>query len=84
MGLTSILGSYVYQTSYDDLPEVVISSTKERILDLLGVALSGYKRNIHKPILKALEMYDGGSEATVIGEGVKLPCGQTALVRARR
>ena len=55
MGLVNILGSYIYQTSYDDLPEAVISSTKARIIDFLGVALSGYKHEVDKPILKALE-----------------------------
>lgn len=33
MSLISILGSYVYRASYDDLPEAVISSTKERLLE---------------------------------------------------
>lgn len=82
MSLINILGSYIYRTSYSDLPEAVISSTKERILDFLGVALSGYKRSIHKPFLEVLEEYRRGDEATIIGDGLKLPPRQAAFINS--
>ena len=80
MGLVNTLSSYVCQTSYDDLPEAVITATKERIIDFLGVALSGYKSNVHKPALKALEKYHTSNGASVIGEEVKLPWDLTAFI----
>ncbi len=82
MGLVNILSSYVCQTSYDDLPQAVITAIKERIIDFLGVALSGYKSNVHKPALKALEEYHTGNGASVIGEEVKLPCSLAAFINS--
>ena len=82
MGLVNIFGSYVCQTSYDDFPEAVITAIKERIIDFLGVALSGYKFNVHKPALKALEKYRTRNGASVIGEGMKLPCSLAAFMNS--
>jgi 2-methylcitrate dehydratase PrpD len=82
MGLVNTLSSHVCQTSYDDLPDAVITATKDRIIDFLGVALSGYSYNVHKPALKALEKHHTSSEASVIGEGVKLPCDLAAFVNS--
>lgn len=82
MGLVSILSSYVCQTSYDDLPDAVITATKDRIVDFLGVALSGYKSNVHKPALRALERYRISNGASVIGEDVKLPSDLTAFINS--
>jgi len=82
MGLVNILSSHICQTSYDDLPDAVITATKDRIIDFLGVALSGYKSNVHKPALKALERYHTSNGASVIGEDVKLPCDLTAFINS--
>jgi len=82
MGLVNILSGYVCQTSYDDLPDAVITATKDRIIDFFGVALSGYKSNVHKPALKALERYHTSNGASVIGEDVKLPCDLTAFINS--
>jgi len=82
MGLLNIFGNYVCQTSYDDLPEAVIAAIKERIIDFLGVALSGYKFNVHKPALKALEERHTHNGASVIGEEVKLPWSLAAFINS--
>jgi len=82
MGLVNTLGSFVHETSYDDLPHAVINSTKERLLDFLGGVLSEYKHNIHKPIFEVLRTYGGNKESTVIGRNVKLPRGFAALINS--
>ncbi len=82
MGLVNTLSSYLCQTSYDDLPDAVITATKDRIIDFLGIALSGYKFDVHKPALKALEKHHTSNEASVIGEGVKLPCDLAAFINS--
>ena len=82
MGLINTLSKFVGQISYDNLPEVVVSSTKDRIIDFLGVALLGCKRNVHKPVLRAFQTYNGSDEATVIGESIKLRCGDAAFVNS--
>ena len=82
MGIASILGSYVYKASYDDLPQNVITSTKDRLLDFLGTAFDSHWRTPMEPVIRVLKAYSAKEEATVIGEGVKLPCGFAAMVNS--
>jgi len=82
MSLINTLSRFISETTYHNLSEVVINSTKERILDFLGVALLGCERGVHKPVLKVFQAYHGSDEATVIGEGVKLRCGDAAFVNS--
>ena len=82
MGIASILGSYVYKASYDDLPQNVITSTKDRLLDFLGTAFDSHWRTPMEPVIRVLKAYGAKEEATVIGEGVKLPCGFAAMVNS--
>ena len=82
MSIINTLGRFVCQTSYENLPEAVVSSTKDRVLDFLSGALSGCERNINGPILKAFQTYEGRGEATVIGRNMKLRCGDAAFVNS--
>ena len=58
MGIAGILGSYVYKTSYDDLPQDVITSAKVRILDFLGTAFDTYWRSPLEPVIQVLKTYE--------------------------
>jgi len=82
MGIARMLGSYVYNASYDDLPQDVVDCTKDRILDFVGTAFNQYWRYPATPVIKVLKAYGGKEEATVIGEGIKLPCGFAAMVNS--
>ena len=82
MGIATILGSWVHRTSYEDLPSDVVTVAKERILDFLGTAFDSYTRYPLTPVIKILQAYSAKEEATVIGEGVKLPCGSAAMVNS--
>ena len=50
MGTASILGSYVYKASYNDLPQNVVTGTKERIIDFLATAFDSYYRAPMEPV----------------------------------
>ncbi len=80
MGIAAVLADYVYKTSYDDLPESVITSTKDRILDFIGTAFNSYQRYPITPVINVLKSFNAKEEATVIGEGIKLPCTFAAMV----
>jgi len=82
MGIASILGSYVYKASYDDLPQNVITGTKDRLLDFLGTAFDSYWRTPMEPVIRVLKTYGAKEESTVIGEGMKLPCSLAAMVNS--
>jgi len=82
LGVIEQLSELIYQVSYDDLPAAVINSAKTRILDFLGVALTGFKHEIHKPFLRVSESYTPKSESTLIGEGIKVNCQLAALINS--
>jgi 2-methylcitrate dehydratase PrpD len=82
MGITNILGSWVHRTSYNDLPPHIVNLAKDRILDFLGTAFDSYSRYPLTPVMKVLQSYQSKEEATVIGEGVKLPCSFAAMLNS--
>jgi 2-methylcitrate dehydratase PrpD len=69
MGAASVLGRFVHQTSYNDLPESAVRIAKERILDFLGTAFDSYRRYPMTSVIRVLQAYQGREEATVIGRG---------------
>jgi 2-methylcitrate dehydratase PrpD len=82
LGLIDHLSELIYHAAYDDLPEPVINSTKFRVLDFLGVALTGFKHEIHKPFLKVWGSSNPKGESTLIGEGTQVYCQQAALINS--
>ena len=81
MKVANILGEFIDKTSFQDLPQPVIETAKDRILDLLGAALTGYKLGAHKHIFNVL-VKDGIQESTIIGEAVKAPCNVATLINS--
>lgn len=81
MKIAEALGDFIAKASPPDLPLPVIETTKDRILDLLGVALTGYKLGEHKHIFNVLGI-GGNPESTVIGEAVKAPCNIATLINS--
>ena len=82
MGVAKILSSFVYESSYEDLPQNVVAVTKERTLDFIGTAFDSYWRYPMTSIIELLHKLGGKEEATVIGEGSKLPCSFAAMVNS--
>jgi len=81
MKITQALGEFIAKTTAQDLPLQVMETAKDRILDLLGVALSGYKLGAHKHLFDVLAK-DGNQESTIIGEGIKAPCNVSTLINS--
>lgn len=82
MSVLGVLGDFVCRSSYDNLPEDVVSCAKLRVLDTIGVLFSGYKYQFHRPLWETIGAYGGRREATVVGEGVKIPCALAALINS--
>jgi len=69
------IADYIVKTSFDDLPEKVISRSKVCILDNLGCMLGGYRTKTGKIVANlARETGGGKQESTVIGSGDKVSC----------
>lgn len=73
---------FILRTRCDDLPEEVVRQTKKCILDFFGVALAGMNVGLG-PIVTDLFCERGGTpEATIIGNGKKLPAPSAAFVNS--
>lgn len=71
---------YVVDTNYHELPDDVNHQAKRCILDFLGVALGGSNLGLAPVMTSLIKDMGGKEEATVCGDGMKLPAYQAALV----
>ena len=71
---------FVVGTRYENLPEEVICQTKQCVLDFLGVALAGSKVGLAPVITDMICAMGGEKEATVIGDGRRIPALKAALI----
>jgi len=70
-----MLANYACVAKYDDLPQEVVEHAKIAILNILAVALGGYKTRIGKLHLELAKETGGGiPESTLIGDGEKVAC----------
>jgi 2-methylcitrate dehydratase PrpD len=75
IGVTRTVARYVAKTKYKDLPKEVIEQAKVCTLNILGVALGGYKTKIGRLHMKMAKDFGGGRpESTIIGDGSKVSC----------
>jgi len=81
MGVTRTLANYAAALRYEDLPEEVVEQTKNATLNILAVALGGYKTRIGAlHISLAKETAGGRPDATIIGDGSQISCPFAAYV----
>jgi 2-methylcitrate dehydratase PrpD len=80
MSVLRILGKYIHDMSYDDLSPAAIECAQIRLLDYLGTAFHASGAGPWKPLIKVFQENSGKEECTVIGEELKLPCAQAAMV----
>lgn len=75
----SDLGRFVAATRYDALPRDVVDAVKLRILDIIAAALVGVRLGTHRSLLR---VFAGAPQASVWGEGAKLPLRDAVIVNA--
>ena len=81
--LSSVYADYIYSTSYEELPENVVKQAKQRIMDVVGLSMAGYKLlPFPKFIVDYYSKLGGAEEATIITTGAKVPAVNAALVNA--
>lgn len=78
---TEQLGKYIAETTYENLPKGVINQGKLRILDVIGIGLSGSKTDVAR-ISKFCKANGGEGNATIWGTGIKTAPGYAALANA--
>ena len=75
---------FIVGTHYQELPQEVVYQTKLCVLDLLGVALAGGNVGLAPLITDMICNIGGKEEATIIGDGRRLPALNAALVNGVR
>jgi len=78
--LTERFGSYLAETRFSDLPAGVIKTAKERLLDVFGAGLAGYRLGLYRPVLAALPI--GAGKSRIWGEGTLAPAGTAATINS--
>ena len=81
MTLSKKLAEYVYQTSFEDLPEHVVEFTKICILDWYGSAVAGKDLPPIQAIKDLVEEWGGHEQASMVTGG-KSSLGNAVLVNA--
>ncbi len=78
--LVEHLGGFAADAMRDGLPEIVASSTRQRILDIVGLCLASIPEATSAAAVAYAEAQGGSPVATVIGRTAKLPANQAAFV----
>jgi 2-methylcitrate dehydratase PrpD len=72
--VSSIYADFITQTRYGGLPSKVVDQAKQRILDLVGVSLAGYKlMEFPQMIVNYMASLGGLPEATIFQTKKKFP-----------
>lgn len=77
------LAAFVAELAHDDIPRAVRHEAERLALDLLGCALGGWAQPDARPPLAVVQALGGAPEATVIGDGARVPAPLAAFVNTR-
>lgn len=77
--LSAILAEWAIAARFEDLPTDVAMLTRQRILDIMGVALTSIGTPFGRGVHAAVSQLGTGSDSTVLGFGSRLPANLAAL-----
>jgi 2-methylcitrate dehydratase PrpD len=72
----------VLDSKYEDFDAVTVRNAKNQILDLAGVMVSGWKGPGNSAYLDLVRQWGGPGEATILGNGDKVPLPQAAMMNS--
>ena len=79
--LSTLLGQFIANTKYDDLPSDIVVASKERILDILSAATAGSRYwEYNDDIIASMDDIWGDGVATVMGRKAKKPFASAAFI----
>ena len=77
------LTRFILETKYEDLPEPIIHTTKNLLLDTLGCGLAGITTDPGKIAIATAKILGGPPECSVIGTGKKVSITTAVLVNGQ-
>lgn len=75
-----IVVRHVMDTDFADLPEDAIATTKDYLIDFLGIAIAGSRATGSRSVMEQVSDWGGSPQSTVIVYGMKVPAPHAALV----
>jgi len=79
--ITHTFAKFIINTTFQELPTDVVYQCKRSILDFCSVALAGYREGaITKSLIQNILHIGGKEEASIIGDGRKVPCTNAAFI----
>jgi len=82
MAILNTLAQYAASETFDNLPEKVVQEAKRHILDNIGNSCFNFSGGVHNEVTNVLKRNGGKPEATVFGEGFKVPCTSAAFLNS--
>lgn len=79
-GATRILGKFVADLRYDDLPKNVRARARLAVLDWAGSALAGATSDSGRKVQSLIEELGNSAEATIVGSSTRRPALHAAFV----
>jgi len=80
ISIANVLSEYAVNLNYNDLPKAVVKQAKKSLLDTIGVTLAGSRSEVGKTFILLVKQWGGIKEATIFGDGTKVPSPNAALV----
>jgi len=72
-----------FQTiQYEDIPQAVITATKNSVLDTIGVAVAGLSQRGPKELMELVQLWGGREESSIIGCKQKVPAPNAGQLNA--
>ena len=81
-GITRCLAEFTVQLQYDDIPDHVISKTKEQLTSILGATLAGADTEPGRKALEAVRAWGDQPEAAAIGSDYRTSMRGAAFVNS--
>ncbi|MBV8952352.1 MAG: MmgE/PrpD family protein [Actinobacteria bacterium] len=74
------MGDFAARTTFDQLPEPVVASVKQRVLDTLGICLASSSFGLADGVAEMVAVWGGRAESGVIARDARYPAPNAALV----
>src|SRR5580704_266353 len=81
-GVTEVLGKFVVDTGWDDLPPQVTHQAKRSLMNFFAVALTGCHDQTFETALQTLAAFSGGRQATLVGRRERIDALSAAFLNA--
>jgi 2-methylcitrate dehydratase PrpD len=78
--LADELARFAAETTFERLPEAVVDSTRQRVLDTLGICLAAAAQGLGDGVADLVGSAAGREEASLVGRPGRYPAPQAALV----